>query len=117
MARVFVQRVIVEYMSDDRLFTVEFDPNKVGSIFFNKDDVRRAQKAQTEPVPQEAPEGVAIVPLKGGLTLASQGDLAEMGVKSEAESKEPEQPATLSGPELWWHTNACTFFHPNEAPA
>lgn len=107
MARVFVQRVIVEYVSDNKLFKVEFDPNKVGSIFFRKEDLEAQKKGQST---TQGP------PLNGSTPLGSQGvDPGEMGVKSEAVPVATA--ATVSGPELWWHTNTCTFFHPNEAPA
>ena len=110
MAQVFVKRVTVEYVSGGKLFKVRFDPATVGSIVFNGTDKDRAQKEQAEA------EGKAVEPvlLKAGEQLPLEmlvGQKTEKtGVLTAAAPDATSEAA--SGPPLWWHTNSCTWFHP-----
>ena len=97
-----VTKVTVQYAIDGKSFTVEFDPMKVGSIFFSTKDKDAAVAAQS-PAPVENPlSAIEAIPprLNGKLTHART-------VKKGRSAKQ-------TGPALWWHTNDCNWFHPGD---
>jgi hypothetical protein len=109
MAQVFVKRVTVEYVSGGKLFKVQFDPATVGSIVFNMTDKDRAQKEQAEAEGEVKP---VLLKADEQLPLEVQvGQITEKTGVLTATAPVP-TPDAEPGPPLWWHTNSCTWFHP-----
>lgn len=103
-----VRRVTVEYWSGGKIFTVEFDPMKIGAIFFNEAEVIAAQEKQRE----RTKKSPVIKPFKPHMKLQEQGFGELVGAKTIKEVDG--QAARPPGPSLWWHVNACTWFHDDE---
>ena len=109
MASVFVKRVMVEYVSGGKLFRVQFDPAAIGSIVFNDTDRKRAQDKQSEVT------GIAVVPSTFDTTQAIPLEMPAGQKTGVLTASAPVATAeAASGPPLWWHTNSCTWFHPDE---
>jgi hypothetical protein len=94
--------VTVEFVKGGKRFRVEFDPTQVGSIVFNKKDLQRAQAAQElatgEVIKEKFPTAAEFSGLHGG--------------SSDEIAAGPAAPAL--SPSLWWHTNGCTWVHPDD---
>jgi hypothetical protein len=114
-----VTRVTVEYAAGGKIFTVAFDPKNVDSIVLSETDLDRLKAKQNDlakanpgvvqPVKDREPlDALRPIPSKdtdGAQTFAMS---SEAGFDPEA-NKAPD-----AGRSLWWHTEACMWFHPEE---
>ncbi len=110
--KVCVKRIVIDYVADGRPFTITLNPMEIGSIVLGPDDLNRAQAMQRA-LSDVAGSGVPPVrelefkklgpnpKILGVIAAASITDTTDMDLTDE-------------GPSLWWHTNTCTWVHPEE---
>ena len=108
-----VTKVTIEYASGGKTFSLTFpDPEKISSIHFDKVDFERTRRMQETETKKAVKEHI----LSGDrLTLKSFGGPATESSTPEATVKDLSKPSPLVGTEfrsLWWHTSACSWFHP-----
>jgi hypothetical protein len=109
--KVCVKRVVIDYVAEGKPFTIEFtDPMKIGAIVFDDTDRQRLQAKQND----LAKDPTSGVPPVRELTFKKFGPFPELGGSGKITPREPQAEMDLSdeGPALWWHVNACTWFHP-----
>jgi hypothetical protein len=104
--KVCVTKVTVEYVIKEQVFTVEFDPMKVGSIIFAEQDLQRAVAMQQ--AIDGKPPGQHDVPATSRIAPKVDGNDTHATTVNVAKSPKRE------GPSLWWHTNGCHWFHPGD---
>lgn len=106
--KVSVKRVLIDYESDGKSITIQLNPNEVGSIVFNPDDLKRAQDKQNE---LAAISGSGVRPVREILFKKFGPAPDGAGVIAIGDTVDSTN-LTEDGPNLWWHTNTCTWFHP-----
>ena len=103
MADVAVTRVTVDYAFDGKAFTVVFaNPSEIRSIILERDELNKLKVALN------ARHEVTLDPLTAIVPTPQNGQAA---------GKETGTDSSVAAPSrgLWWHTGACTFFHPEKA--
>jgi len=110
-AKVCVKRVAVDYVVQGRAFTIEFtDPMNIGSIVFSPVDLQRAQDKQNELAKLPGSNVPAVIKRE----FEEFGPFPATGGSGQISERTQTEGMDLSdaGPSLWWHLNACTWFHP-----
>ena len=107
MADVAVTSVTVVYAIGGKSFTVTFaDLGQIGAIVFNKKDLNRLRKELFEEM-NKKPKEIRLDPLT---VIQPTVDGESTHASSAASGTNLAVAAANNG--LWWHTNACTWFHP-----
>jgi hypothetical protein len=107
---VAVTKVTVDYAFGGKAFTVVFaNPKELRAILFHRTDLDRLKKGQAE----DTKEAV----MEHRLDPLTPVPLAVKGEPTQASAVETGADATTASLDmgLWWHTSACTFFHPEKA--
>lgn len=106
---VAVTNVIVEYAFGGKAFKVVFaNPSEIRAIIFNREDLERLKAKQGEATNKAVIEH-RLDPLSP-IGLTADGD-ATHAVGTQTGTNDTVAPALMG---LWWHTSACTFFHPEK---
>lgn len=113
---VSVTKVTVEYAFEGQTFTVVFtDPAKIDSIVFSRRDFDRLSAKQNE-LAALTPAAVRRVKehlLKPGGPFPRQVDGDAVLATSTPTGTAPAI-ATAEDRSLWWHTDTCNWFHPED---
>lgn len=107
---VAVTGVIVDYAFGGQAFRVVFaNPGQIRSIIFNREELDRLKEAQ------KAATGNAVLEHRLEPTVPVSSAAAN-GEPTEAAGTRTGTSATIAAKDmgLWWHTSACTFFHPEK---
>lgn len=111
MARtVRVTRVTVEYAFEGKAFTVQFDASNIASIVFSRVDFERLKGRQ------ETESKTTVTPhlFRPGKPIAEPTiDGLAVSATSTETGTAPVESGTFDR-SLWWHTTACSWFHPEE---
>lgn len=106
---VAVTSVTVDYAFGGKAFRVVFaNPRQIRAIILNREDLERLKAKQAEDTKKAVIEH-RLDPLSP-IGLTAEGE-ATHAVSTQAGTNTTEA-APLMG--LWWHTSACTFFHPEK---
>lgn len=106
---VAVTGVTVDYAFGGKAFRVVFaNPGQIRSVIFNREELERLKEAQ------KAATGDAV--LEHRLEPTEPVASVASGEPTQAAGTETGTSATIAakGMGLWWHTGACTFFHPEK---
>ena len=108
-----VTRVTLEYAFEGKLFTVDFpDPSKIESIVFSKIDLERLQRQQKVATGKNVVER-KINPGKP-FPLTAGNPKTDVLATSDPTGKPTDKPNGTEGRSLWWHSNTCSWLHPEE---
>ncbi|HJU74250.1 MAG TPA: hypothetical protein VJ717_10930 [Gemmatimonadaceae bacterium] len=106
MADVAVTNVTVTYAFRGESFTVTFpNPNAIDAIVFSRVDLDRIKAGQLD----ATKEAVREVRLEPSVELKAAPDNVS-GALSSSAGRDSTAPMENRG--LWWHSSACTWFHP-----
>lgn len=106
-AKMCVTRITVDYVVDGKLFSVNFPPREIASIFFSAPNSGRGKEDMDKAKPGNAREAA----FRPGLRLQDQEGIKGLlaGITSQEINTGLGNP---SGPVMWWHTGECNWFHP-----
>ena len=104
---VAVTKISVDYAFGGKAFSVVFaKPSEIRSIIFHRDELEKLKAALGAPQEIRLDPSTAVQPA------------APNGAPTEAVGKEIGSDSSLAtvaaNRGLWWHTGACTFFHPEK---
>ena len=104
MGKVVVTKILIEYLSDGKKFSVDLKPTEIGSIVLTQKDLQRAQGMQL------AIDGAPI----NGSTFSADAPVSEGPATFTVlgSGTDPDAAAREDDESLWWHSRQCDWTHP-----